>query len=126
MRFLESLKEYDKDNIPPQVINKIRRDYISNKDFVPALIKKVSSACEGLCKWVIAISDYDGVFKIIAPKQASLKEAQNTLEQQMAKLDEKKKELKIITDKLQTLYDKLSTKQIEQKVKIIKYLKVKY
>ena len=116
MRFLESLKEYDKDNIPPQVINKIRRDYISNKDFVPALIKKVSSACEGLCKWVIAISDYDSIFKIIAPKQASLKEAQNTLEQQMAKLDEKKKELKIITDKLQTLYDKLSTKQIEQKV----------
>ena len=117
MKFLESLKEYDKDNIPLQVINKIRRDYISNPEFVPSLIKKVSSACEGLCKWVIAISDYDGVFKIIAPKQASLLEAQTTLEQQMAKLDEKKKELKIISDKLQGLYDQLSTKQIEQKVK---------
>lgn len=35
----------------------------------------------------------------------------------MSTLNEKKKELAIITDKLQVLYDQLSTKQIEQKVK---------
>lgn len=64
MKFLDSLKEYDKDNIPPNIINKIRRNYISNPEFVPSLIKNVSSACEGLCKWVIAISDYDSVYKV--------------------------------------------------------------
>jgi hypothetical protein len=36
----------------------------------------------------------------------------------MSKLEEKRKELKIITDKLQRLYDQLATKQIEQKVMI--------
>jgi dynein heavy chain len=64
MKFLESLKEYDKDNIQPQIIKKIRLDYISNPEFIPSLIKKVSSACEGLCKWVVAVSDYDGIFKV--------------------------------------------------------------
>ena len=116
IKFLDSLKEYDKDNISPQIINKIRKNYINNTEFVPSLIKQVSSACEGLCKWVIALSDYDTVYKVIAPKQASLKEAQQVLDQQMAKLNEKKKELAIITEKLQGLYDKLTKKNIEKKV----------
>lgn len=64
MKFLESLKEYDKDNIPTQIIIKIRNSYISNPDFNPSLIKNVSSACQGLCKWVIAISAYDQIFKV--------------------------------------------------------------
>ena len=64
IKFLDSLKEYDKDNIAPQIINKIRKSYINNPEFVPAQVKQVSSACEGLCKWVIALSSYDSVFKV--------------------------------------------------------------
>ena len=64
MKFLESLKEYDKDNIPTQVITKIRQKYINNPDFDPAIIKNVSSACEGLCKWVKAMEKYDKVIKV--------------------------------------------------------------
>ena len=54
----------NKDNIPPQIINKIRTGYIKNPDFNPSLIRSVSSACEGLCKWVIAISSYDKIYKV--------------------------------------------------------------
>lgn len=64
MKFLDSLRDYDKDNIPPAIINKIREKYISNKEFNPSIIKNVSSACEGLCKWVKAIDVYDGVIKV--------------------------------------------------------------
>jgi dynein heavy chain len=64
IKFLESLKEYDKDNIPPNVMTKIRKNYINNPEFNPALIKNVSSACEGLCKWVIAIDTYDKIYKV--------------------------------------------------------------
>jgi dynein heavy chain len=64
IRFLEILKEYDKDNIPASIMNKIRRNYISNPEFNPSLIKNVSSACEGLCKWVIALDRYDSIFKV--------------------------------------------------------------
>lgn len=64
MKFLDSLKEYDKDNIPTQIISKIRAHYINNPDFNPSLIKNVSSACQGLCKWVIAVSTYDEIYKV--------------------------------------------------------------
>lgn len=68
LKFLDSLKEYDKDNIPTQIISKIRNQYISNKDFNPSLIKNVSRACMGLCKWIIAISTYDQIYKVTMPK----------------------------------------------------------
>lgn len=116
MRFLESLKEYDKDNIPPAIINRIRQKYINNADFDPAIIKNSSSACEGLCKWVRAIEVYDGVAKVVAPKKESLLKAEMELAEQMAKLDAKIAELKAVTDKLNTLENNLKQKQEEQKV----------
>ena len=65
LKFLESLKEYDKDNIPAQLMKKIRDNYIPNPDFDPTTIRKVSSACEGLCSWVRAIEVYDRIAKVI-------------------------------------------------------------
>ena len=117
LKFLESLKEYDKDNIPAPIIAKIRSNYIGNPEFDPALIKNVSSACQGLCKWIIAISTYDNIYKVVAPKKESLRVAQEILNDQMAKLEVKRKELAVVTNKLQVLYDRLTTKQIEQRVK---------
>lgn len=116
LKFLDSLKEYDKDNIAPATISKIRTHYIVNQDFNPSLIKHVSSACMGLCKWVIALSTYDQIYKVVAPKKESLAKAQEVLNDQMVKLEKKRKELAIVTEKLQILYDKLTAKQIEQRV----------
>ena len=62
--FLSSLKEYDKDNIPEHVMNRIRREYITNPDFDPAKAAKTSSAAEGLCKWILAMQMYDKVAKV--------------------------------------------------------------
>ena len=62
--FLTSLREYDKDNIPPAVIERIRREYIKDPLFVPAVVAKASSAAEGLCKWVKAMESYDRVAKV--------------------------------------------------------------
>ena len=64
LKFLENLKEFDKDNIPAAVMKKIREKYVSNPTFDPALIKNISSACEGLCRWVRAIEVYDRVAKV--------------------------------------------------------------
>ena len=50
--FLNSLKSYDKENIPPEIIAIIRNDYLNKPEFDPTIIKNVSSACEGICKWV--------------------------------------------------------------------------
>ena len=45
-------------------MKKIRDKYIPNPDFKPEVIRNVSSACEGLCKWVQAIEVYDQVAKV--------------------------------------------------------------
>lgn len=58
MGFLQSLKDYDKDDISPEIIAKIRKDFIPNKDFTPSIVAKASSAAEGLCKWIIALDLY--------------------------------------------------------------------
>ena len=66
--FLQSLKEYDKDNIPPNIITKIRV-YVQNPDFEPHKVKSASKAAYGLCCWVRAMESYDRVAKVVAPKR---------------------------------------------------------
>uniref|UniRef100_T1IWC0 AAA+ ATPase domain-containing protein n=1 Tax=Strigamia maritima TaxID=126957 RepID=T1IWC0_STRMM len=96
MGFLNSLREYDKDNIPPQVINKIRNEYVNKPEFDPAIIAKASSAAEGLCKWVRALETYDYVSKIVIPKKFKLASAEASLEETMQTLTAKRNELSAI------------------------------
>ncbi|XP_025109931.1 dynein heavy chain 3, axonemal-like isoform X5 [Pomacea canaliculata] len=103
LKFLEKLKEYDKDNIAPAVMKRIREKYMTNPEFDPAIIAKASTACEGLCRWVRAMDVYDRVAKIVAPKKEKLAEAEGELAVQMKKLGEKRLELKKVQDKLDNL-----------------------
>lgn len=59
IRFLQSLHEYDKDNIPAAYMAIIRKQYLTNPEFVPEKVRNASTAAEGLCKWVIAMEFYD-------------------------------------------------------------------
>lgn len=77
--------------------------YCTNSDFYPDVIKSASTACEGLCKWVRAMEVYDRVAKVVAPKKAKLAEAEGELAMQMAKLNEKRAELKTILGKEMTV-----------------------
>ena len=72
LKFLDRLKTYDKDNIPPAIMDRIRKKYIPNAEFDPKIVKNASLACEGLCKWVRALDKYDSVAKVVAPKKAKL------------------------------------------------------
>ncbi|XP_023932407.1 dynein heavy chain 3, axonemal [Lingula anatina] len=114
LKFLESLKVYDKDNIPEATMKKIRKDYMNNPEFDPEIIKKVSSACEGLCKWVRALDTYDQVAKVVAPKRKSLEAALAVYDDQMSQLRQKQAELKEVTDKLDKLNENLDTKMEEK------------
>ncbi len=105
LRFLDLLRAYDKDNIPPSVMKRIRERYIPNPEFNPNIVRHVSAACEGLCRWVRAMEVYDRVIKIVAPKRAKLQEAEQELTRQMKRLSEKHTQLQQISDKLQGLND---------------------
>uniref|UniRef100_H2YSE4 AAA+ ATPase domain-containing protein n=1 Tax=Ciona savignyi TaxID=51511 RepID=H2YSE4_CIOSA len=118
MKFLDSLRDYDKENIPNAIMRKIRERFIGDPNFRPELIRNVSSACEGLCSWVLAIEVYDRVAKVIAPKRKSLLLAEDDLERLMSLLQVKRKELEEITNKLQLLNDNLKEKLDEKKVRL--------
>jgi len=64
VNFLKDLKVYDKDNIPPHIMKKIRGEYINNREFDPDKVRTASSAAEGLCKWIRAMEVYDRVAKV--------------------------------------------------------------
>ncbi|KAF7668491.1 hypothetical protein LDENG_00010030 [Lucifuga dentata] len=123
LKFLDSLKTYDKDNIPAANIKKIREKFIDNPDFQPSIIKNVSSACEGLCKWVRAMEVYERVAKIVAPKKERLKEAEDELAVQMEMLAGKRAELQSVVDRLQSLNDALDAmikkkKELEDNIEL--------
>lgn len=115
LKFLESLKTYDKDNIPALIMKRIRERFIDHPDFQPNVIKNVSSACEGLCKWVRAMEVYDRVAKVVAPKRERLKEAEGKLGIQMQKLNQKRAELKLVEDRLQALNEDFEEMNVKKK-----------
>ncbi|TRZ01398.1 hypothetical protein DNTS_018422, partial [Danionella cerebrum] len=114
MNFLRDLKEYDKDNIPAQVMLKIRNEYMTNPDFDPSKVAKASSAAEGLCRWITAMEVYDRVAKVVAPKKANLIVAQESLAATMALLNQKRAELKEVEDRLASLQKTLEEKTEEK------------
>lgn len=123
LKFLDSLKAYDKDNIPAPYIKKIRDKFVDNPDFQPSVIKNVSSACEGLCKWVRAMEMYERVAKVVAPKKERLKLAEDELSVQMEMLSVKRAELKEVVDRLQSLNDELDAmikkkKELEDNIEL--------
>lgn len=103
MNFLQSLKEFDKDNIKIEIMYKIRKDYLTHKDFKPNIVAKASSAAEGLCKWIIAMDMYDKVAKEVAPKKEKLEMAEKEYATTMAILNQKKEQVARIEEKLATL-----------------------
>ncbi|KAM4561096.1 dynein axonemal heavy chain 7 [Fundulus diaphanus] len=105
IKFLQSLHEYNKDNIPANLIAVIRQKYITNPDFVPEKIRTASTAAEGMCKWVCAMDKYEKVAKVVAPKKAKLKEAEGELKVAMDALHIKQAALKEVQDKLAKLIE---------------------
>jgi hypothetical protein len=58
--FLDSLVNFDKENIPDAVIKKIE-PFIAMDTFTPEAVAKVSKACTSICMWVRAMHLYHTV-----------------------------------------------------------------
>ncbi|KAJ3125137.1 Dynein heavy chain 1, axonemal [Nowakowskiella sp. JEL0407] len=92
-KFLDSLMNFDKDNISEQVIQKIK-PYVDSPEFQVSVISRVSKAATSMCQWVRAMEKYYWVSKGVAPKRARLQEAQESLEQTLKMLAELKKKMR--------------------------------
>lgn len=92
-KFLDSLFEFDKDNIAEAIIVKIK-PYIDSPEFQVSVISRVSKAATSMCQWVRAMEKYYWVSRSVAPKRARLQEAQDSLDTTMKVLGELKKKMK--------------------------------
>ena len=78
-QFLESLVNYDKENIHPNIITALE-PYLKDKEFDPDFIRSKSAAAAGLCSWVINIVKFYEVYCDVEPKRMALEEANMELE----------------------------------------------
>jgi dynein heavy chain len=107
-KLLDQLKGYDKDNIDPKILKKIRSTYISDERFTVEKAAGASATMVGLVKWTRAMSQYDEVVQIVAPLRSALAVAEKELAAANAVLDKKKAALKIVVDDLNMLEAKLA------------------
>lgn len=111
MNFLQKLKDYDKNNISPQIMDIIRSKYLPDPNFKPEIVAKSSSAAEGLCKWIIALDIYDRAIKVVEPKKAKLEIANEDFKATMTILEGKRQEVRQLQEKLDSL-----NKSLEQNI----------
>uniref|UniRef100_A0A6Q2Z4C9 Dynein, axonemal, heavy chain 6 n=1 Tax=Esox lucius TaxID=8010 RepID=A0A6Q2Z4C9_ESOLU len=111
--FLRKLMDYDKENIKPQILQKLQR-YISNPDFVPEKVEKVSKACKSMCMWVRAMDLYSRVLKEVGPKKERLAAAQMELNATMATLKEKQGQLQEVQNQIRVLQEQFDQSVAEK------------
>ena len=111
IKFLDNLLTFDKDNVPERIITKIRTTILTNPNFDPDKIRNASTACEGLCKWVIAITEYDTVAKVVAPKKVALAHAKARYDSAIAGVEVKRKKLREVQEKVAQLEELLAKRR---------------
>ena len=100
--FIKRLKDFDKDNIKPAKLKKLKT-FVNNEAFVPEKIKAKSVAGMSICMWSKAMDKYSDVKKIVEPKQVKLAEAEKELAEVKKQLDIKEAALREIKQELARL-----------------------
>lgn len=106
--FLYNLLNFDKDNIPTEVIKEINL-YKEDPEFDGEKIKARSFAAAGLAMWVVGIVGYNEVYLIVEPKIRAVKESEIALAEAQAEVDE----LEAKVDALEQALMEIKTKQDE-------------
>ena len=60
IKFLDSLRAFDKDNVPPHIMEKIRMKYINMELFDPNNVKKVRTSHKITTEGVSCVAPYLG------------------------------------------------------------------
>ncbi|XP_023310922.1 dynein beta chain, ciliary-like, partial [Anoplophora glabripennis] len=100
--FLDSLINYDKENIHPEVIKAIE-PYLKDAEFEPEFVRSKSAAAAGLCAWVINIIKFYEVFCDVEPKRKALAAANAELAAAQEKLNSIKKKVASLEEQLAKL-----------------------
>lgn len=101
-KFKDSLEAYDKDNIPDKALELLKP--IMEKPYFQydAMLKK-SSAAANICKWVLAVVEYNGIYRRTKPLMDEADEAKAVAEEKQRELDDVLAKLKVVIDKVNAL-----------------------
>ena len=70
-QFLDALINYEKENIPANVLAALE-PYLKDKDFDPDFVKSKSAAVAGLCSWVINIIKFHEIYSSTSVTKSSV------------------------------------------------------
>nr|XP_034981357.1 dynein heavy chain 3, axonemal-like [Zootoca vivipara] len=107
LKFLKGLKTSDKDNIPPAARKRIREKFNNHMNFQPAVLKNVSTICEGLLKGVRRMELQDHVAKVVAPKREPLRDNEGVLALLIQEFSTMRAEMNNVIDNLQDLNNEI-------------------
>ncbi|XP_014471080.1 PREDICTED: dynein beta chain, ciliary-like [Dinoponera quadriceps] len=105
--FLTQLRNYDKENIHPDVVKAIQ-PYITDKEFDPEFVYSKSQAAAGLCSWVKNIMVFHYINESVKPLRAALAQANFELRTAMDKLNSLRSRLTELQKVLDVLDEKMS------------------
>mmetsp|Transcript_10755 Transcript_10755/g.40251 ORF Transcript_10755/g.40251 Transcript_10755/m.40251 type:complete len:4525 (-) Transcript_10755:51-13625(-) len=112
-KFLQELKEYNKENIPDATVKAVR-PYLDDPEFSPEIVKSKSNAAAGLCFWVQNIVAFHDINKKVIPLRQDQALAEKELAKAEAQLKKVKSKVKKLNDKLAGLEAEFAAKEQEK------------
>ena len=122
MKFLDKLKQYDKESIPDSTLQKVRT-LTKKADFNLEKMTRASKAAGGLAKWCVSLRDYAEALIIVRPLQAKqeqmvkelavAKEAVAVKEQDLVNIKDTLRKFKEEFKKTQAFIEKLKSDKLK-------------
>jgi len=115
--FLDYCKSFKEviDGVEEQAIKKLEEFLKENAEFLkPETVKKASTACEALIKWVYGTVTFYWVNKDVKPLKERAAKANAEAEKLKATLAIKQKELKKVIDKVEALQRELTEAELKK------------
>ncbi|KAM3592376.1 uncharacterized protein V6R79_017533 [Siganus canaliculatus] len=100
--FLDSLINFDKENIPEPCLKAVQ-PYLQDPEFQPDLVASKSNAAAGLCSWVLNIVKFYEVYCEVEPKRQALSKANAELATAQDKLTAIKSKINVLNENLAKL-----------------------
>ncbi|XP_008276610.1 dynein axonemal heavy chain 9 [Stegastes partitus] len=111
--FLDSLINFNKENIPEACLKAIQ-PYLQDPEFQPDLVASKSYAAAGLCSWVLNIVKFYEVYCEVEPKRQALSKANAELAAAQEKLTAIKSKIKHLNENLAKLTAKFEKATVDK------------
>jgi len=112
-KFIEELKEFDKENIDEWILVALEK-LTCDPIFTVEIIEKKSKAAGTLCTWALAIISYNKVYKFVKPLEDEAAVAKNTAETKLAELEIVQAKVANIMEQVQSLKDQLAAAEAKK------------